>query len=110
MRVPHKPNLPWAYEIVPAEDIDLDDWRCRTVIEGEVVATYASGPCPRCGAPTEGFGLGGSVEPLRKAIDGTPQAMVFQVPVTCRCHTNHGKEGADGCGRQWVIDCAEESP
>ncbi|NYH82094.1 hypothetical protein SAMN05421678_1192 [Actinopolymorpha cephalotaxi] len=45
--------------------------------------------------PPEGQGGG---EKLRHAAP----TMEIQIPVTCRCGSDHGNAGGSGCGRFWL--------
>ncbi len=106
----HNNDVVWEYEVVPSEDIDMSNWKCWTEVAGEVTATYAQGPCPRCDAVVEGVGLGGSV-PIEADVATAEEAQrrPIQVHVVCGCKFDHKKEGASGCGREWLIHCRGEA-
>jgi hypothetical protein len=104
----HDTAVPFAEEIISADRLDLDRWEWWSSEDGGVKHYYASGPCPVCGATTQGH-----LALIREPADqqGTGEAAVgtvevpetVEVPVMCLCGANHGHEGAKGCGRHWSL-------
>jgi hypothetical protein len=107
--VSHDPNVPFAEEIVTGQTINLGSWECWTVKDQDVTRYYARGPCPACGAHTQG-----SIDDAPKPIESLgvrerepepepPSTAPISIPVSCRCGSPHGQAGQTSCGRRWVI-------
>jgi hypothetical protein len=104
----HDQSLPYADLVAPGTSIDLDAWECWAVATGGVVHYYAKGPCPACGAASQGHVADATapVESLGEAAE--PPALAtgpVEVPVRCTCGATHGRDGATSCGRRWSIIC-----
>ena len=67
MTMIHDPNVPFADEIVPGQNIGLDAWECWTVTEHEVTRYYARGPCP--GLNTLAVSVGEEAETIESVVE-----------------------------------------
>ncbi len=88
--------------------IDLDRWQWWYHIDGGIVHYYAKGPCPACRAdtqdhltdvflPIEGLGR------LKDRSIPPARSDTVEMPVRCRCGSDHGQLSAGGCGRRWSL-------
>lgn len=104
----HDAALPYRDEVVAGGAIDLDHWDWWVHTDAGTVHYYAKGPCPACRADTQDHladvespieGLGPDVPPSPPP----PRSDRIEMPVRCRCGTDHGQAGTGGCGRRWMI-------
>lgn len=112
----HDPDVAYADVVVAGQAIDLSAWECWTHRDGDVVHYYARGPCPVCGAPTQGH-LDDATHPIEslgppsdeETAAATPSEPV-EIPVRCTCGHDHGRDQARSCGRRWSILCPPNQP
>lgn len=105
----HDLTLPYHNEIVPGSALNLDRWQWWSHTDAGIVYYYAKGPCPACHAdtqdrradvlePIEGLGR------FRRGRDTPPvPTETVDMPVRCRCGSDHGQPDAGGCGRRWLL-------
>lgn len=87
--------------------MDLPDgWTCGVTASG---ASYAEGPCPKCGGASYGpHGLvsaGVEIKEVAVPTDITAETRVRTIYRACHCDHDHGEEGAGSCGRRWTVLC-----
>jgi hypothetical protein len=102
----HDLTVVWEREMLDGQTLDLTGWECETIKVGtETYVTTASGPCPRCRGPASNSREWGSgpVPEIYKL-----EAKPIDVHLTCNCRNPHNKEGATGCGREWIVVCKAE--
>ena len=106
----HDETVAYANVVVPGGSVDLRAWECWNHHGRGVVHYYAQGPCPGCGALSQGhvstspapIESQGVESPSRRQL---PLGEPIEVPVHCTCGSSHGHDGAQGCGRGWSILC-----
>jgi|NGEPerStandDraft_6_1074524.scaffolds.fasta_scaffold07655_3 hypothetical protein len=104
----HDTALPYRDDIVAGSAIDVDRWDWWSHTNAGIAHYYTKGPCPACHADTQDHladveppieGLG----PPTPSPDSALRGDSIEMPVRCRCGTDHGQAGAGGCGRRWSI-------
>lgn len=94
-----------ADDIVVAADPEWTTWYDQN---GPITYVYATGPCPACRAPAQGYNST-SRQPIEAQGRGavaeaaSPSDAEIEIPVTCSCGSSHGQQGANGCGRSWLV-------
>jgi hypothetical protein len=105
----HDHSVAYADIVAPPADIDLDAWECWAHHGDGSADYYAKGPCPGCGATSQGHiaDAGQPIESLGHARRPAPPSTTepVEVPVRCTCGSPHGRHGATSCGRRWTIIC-----
>lgn len=111
----HDLGLPYQDEILPGSAIDPDRWDWWSHTHGGIVHYYAKGPCPACRANTQDHLTDhpAPIEALCPPPRGRPLPLpssplgrvikTVEMPVRCRCGSDHGQPGAGGCGRRWSL-------
>jgi hypothetical protein len=104
----HDTALHYRDEIIAGRAVEVERWDWYSHTDAGIVHYYAKGPCPACHTDTQDHladveppieGLG----PPAPSPDTTLPADSIEMPVRCRCGTDHGQAGAGGCGRRWSI-------
>lgn len=111
----HDEALGYRDEVVPPDAVDLAGWECFTSREHTTTHYYAKGPCPRCRATCQGHLPDASAPiealgPGHDALPPGPPPESVEIPVSCTCGFDHGRNDATGCGRRWSIICPRQEP
>lgn len=112
----HDQTVPYADVVAPGASVKLDAWECWIHHEGTTAHYYAKGPCPSCGAQSQGHApVPGPIEAEGRPIEAEgrperapPPSGPVEIPLRCTCGSTHGRDGANGCGRRWSIICHRE--
>ena len=88
----HRTGIKWRNERVVMDRAKFKGWK----IEEDQTSAY--GPCPACGGEAWG-------PPIYEAAKGEDAdvAPLESIPCRCHCGSEHGEDGAVGCGRHWVV-------
>lgn len=108
----HDQTIEYASEVAPAGSVQLECWECWTHRQGAIFYYYAKGPCPGCGATSQGH-LRYANSPIESLgivdIPTSPAPQPVEIAVRCACGFDHGRDGAAGCGRRWSVICPTDS-
>ncbi len=85
-----------------------DGWSADVDVTGIVTV---SGPCPTCGGdawgpplPTPESAVTAESLVVANRPESQPHDQLRRVRAECHCGFEHGNDGADGCGRWWMVN------
>jgi len=90
-----------------------DGWTADMNGDGQFVV---QGPCPTCLGDAYGPSVpevvtsSADASALLLAVIAPPPRKHREILAACCCGSEHGKDGAQSCGREWVVRLSYEEP